>query len=141
MQRRFSAKLVVGADGRHSVIRSLVKSRCKISVPTDFASYVGYFRGYKQDGEIHAELYKMGSGIAIVFPTNDQLYVVGVMYPLDDEAWMRRFKTNPDHAMVEFVRSRFAGTPLAERIADAALAEPDETDSPANTSVAISAPY
>jgi 2-polyprenyl-6-methoxyphenol hydroxylase-like FAD-dependent oxidoreductase len=121
-KKQFSARLVVGADGRRSTIRSLVQARCKMRVPTDFASYVGYFRNYRQDGDIHAELYKLRSNISIIFPTNDQLYVVGLMFPLEDEEWMQRFKANPERAMVELIKLEFAGTPLAERIGGAVLA-------------------
>lgn len=121
---QFRARLVVGADGRHSRVRHLAGSACLQAVPTDFASYVGYYSNYKQDGELHAELYKIGDKIAIVFPTSDQLYVVGVMFPLKDEEWMGRFKASPEEAMNRILRTGFAGSPLPERILHAELAMP-----------------
>jgi len=119
----FRAKLVVGADGRLSTLRSLVNSACLMSVPTDFASYVGYYEGYEQDGDIHVELYKIGDKMGIVFPTSDNLYVVGVMFPLSDEYWMGRFQSSPDAAIRELADSGFASAPLAARLRGARQAE------------------
>lgn len=123
-REQFRAKLVVGADGRNSRVRSLAGSECLQAVPTDFASYVGYFKNYKQDGELHAELYKLGDKIAIVFPTSDNLYVAGVMFPLNDEDWMERFKVLPEQAMQSILQTGFVGSPLPERMKHAELAMP-----------------
>ncbi|MDQ6419660.1 NAD(P)/FAD-dependent oxidoreductase [Paenibacillus sp. LHD-117] len=120
----YSAKLVVGADGRGSLLREHVGSKCKGSVPTDFASYVGYYSGYVQDGEMHVELYKLGDKIGIVFPTSDGLYVVGIMFPLADDAWMKRFKEWPERAMRDIVNDGFANTPLPRRMKNAELEGP-----------------
>lgn len=117
----FEARLVVGADGRLSAVRDFVNSPCLISVPTDFASYVGYYEGYRQDGDIHVELYKIGEKIGIVFPTSDQRYVVGVMFPLADEYWMRRFQHAPERAMADIAESWFVGSPLPGRLRNASL--------------------
>ncbi|MFD0589112.1 FAD-dependent monooxygenase [Paenibacillus sp. GCM10027627] len=117
----YYASLVVGADGRNSKIRSLVGSACKMAVPTDFASYVAYFSNYKQSGESHAELYKMGDKISIVFPTSDGLHVIGVMFPLADEEWMARFKASPEEAMRAVVDEGLADTPLPARLQEAKL--------------------
>lgn len=119
----FTAKLVVGADGRRSSLRELVNSQCLLHVPTDFASYVGYYEGYRQDGEIHVELYKIGDKMGIVFPTSDGLYVVGVMFPLDDPHWMERFQRSPDSAMLEIAENGFAGSPLPGRLRNAVQVE------------------
>ncbi|RKN70601.1 FAD-dependent oxidoreductase [Paenibacillus ginsengarvi] len=118
---RYTARLVVGADGRRSTLRDLVHSERKLSVPTDFASYVGYFAGYRQEGDLHAELYKIGDKIGIVFPTNDGLHVVGVMFPLDDEEWGSRFSRSPEKTMREIVDSGFANAPLPARLAQSTL--------------------
>jgi len=118
---QYGAKLVVGADGRHSTIRRLAGSPQLISVPTDYASYVGYYEGYKQEGKIHTELYKIGNKIAIVFPTGGNQHVIGVMFPLDDEYWTVRFLNSPDTAIHDLVSVAFQGTPLARRLANASL--------------------
>ncbi|MFC3769119.1 NAD(P)/FAD-dependent oxidoreductase [Paenibacillus sp. GCM10012303] len=119
----FHARLVVGADGRLSALRGLVNSPCLHSVPTDFASYVGYYEGYRQDGDIHVELYKIGDKMGIVFPTSDDRYVVGIMFPLNDAYWMDRFQSTPDTAMLEIAESGFAGSPLPGRLRKAQQSE------------------
>jgi 2-polyprenyl-6-methoxyphenol hydroxylase-like FAD-dependent oxidoreductase len=119
----FGAKLVVGADGRLSTLRKLVNSPCLISVSTDFASYVTYYEGYEQDGDIHVELYKIGDKMGIVFPTGDDAYVVGVMFPLTDAYWMHKFQNSPDMAMVEIAESGFTGSPLPGRLRHARQVE------------------
>ncbi|XID91514.1 NAD(P)/FAD-dependent oxidoreductase [Paenibacillaceae bacterium WGS1546] len=118
---RFTARLVVGADGRRSTIRERVNSTRLMAVPTDFASYVGYYSGYRQEDGFHVELYKIEDKIGIVFPTSDGLHVVGVMFPLDDQGWSERFALSPDTALREAIDSGFAGTPLAARLRGAVL--------------------
>ncbi|WP_276353681.1 NAD(P)/FAD-dependent oxidoreductase [Cohnella caldifontis] len=118
---RFTSRLVVGADGRNSTLRQRANSARILAVPTDFASYVGYFSGYEQSGDLHAELYKIKDKIGIVFPTSDNLYVVGVMFPLDDQDWSRRFSLSPEAAMRDLIDSGFAGSPLPDRLRKARL--------------------
>lgn len=106
----FAGRLVVGADGRHSTVRSLVKSERKICVPTDFASYVAYAADYRQEGDRCVEFYKFGEYIAIIFPTSDDLYVIGLMVPLGRDDWMERFKRDPETAFRDLVDAGFADT-------------------------------
>jgi len=119
--KAFTAKLVVGADGRNSTVRKLVNSAQLMAVPTDYASYVGYFSGYKQEGDLHVELYKIKDKLVIVFPTSDQLYVLGVMFPLDDQNWSERFTSSPEAAFRELVDSGFADSPLPARLSQSTL--------------------
>ncbi|GFN34107.1 FAD-dependent oxidoreductase [Paenibacillus xylaniclasticus] len=118
---RFIAKLVVGADGRNSTIRSRVNSMRLRTVPTDYASYVGYFSGYEQDGAIHVEMYKIKDKLVIAFPTSDHLYVIGAMFPLDDQEWSSRFAQSSEVAMRELIDISFTDSPLPERLRKSAL--------------------
>ncbi|MBD0384026.1 NAD(P)/FAD-dependent oxidoreductase [Paenibacillus sedimenti] len=119
-----AARLVVGADGRNSMLRRLVNSERKMAVPTDFASYVGYFANYRQEGERCVEFYKMNDNLAIIFPTSDQLFVVGVMFPLEKKEWIEKFRNNPEAGMRELVDAGFSHTTFPERLRDASLEEP-----------------
>lgn len=119
---QYTARLVVGADGRNSTVRQLAGSRVKMSVPTDFASYVAYVKGYRQEGEIGVEFYKKGETMAILFPTSDGLYVVGVMFPLADQAWRERFQRDPWTAMQDLCQAGLAHTAFPERLREAELA-------------------
>lgn len=119
---RFTAHLVAGADGRLSKVREWAGSERKIVVPTDFASYVAYVTDFEQAGEIHVEFYKNKDKLAIVFPTSDNQYVLGVMFPLADSAWMERFKANPEYAIRDLIDEGFTHTTLADRFRKAEFA-------------------
>ncbi|MDQ0059057.1 NAD(P)/FAD-dependent oxidoreductase [Paenibacillus harenae] len=121
---RYTAKLVVGADGRRSTIRSLAGSKCLASIPTDFASYVGYFKGFCQENEPCTEFYKLGEHIAIVFPTSDQLHVVGLMFPLANADLASRMKANAETVFREVIQSGFGETSFALRFQEAEAAGP-----------------
>ncbi|MFB9273978.1 NAD(P)/FAD-dependent oxidoreductase [Cohnella cellulosilytica] len=120
----FRARLVVGADGRLSKIREWVGSERKISLPTDYASYTGYVSGFRQEGEAHVEFYKNGDKIAILFPTSDDQFVVGGMFPLVDFPRIARFKADPEAGFRELIEDGFAHTTLAERFGDTRFVEP-----------------
>ncbi|TFE23399.1 NAD(P)/FAD-dependent oxidoreductase [Cohnella luojiensis] len=119
----YSARLVVGADGRLSKVREWAGSERKIAVPTDFASYAAYVTDFVQEGEMHVEFYKNQDKLAIVFPTSDDQFVVGVMYPLDDSAWMERFKSDPEEGIRRLIDEGFGHTSLADRFRKANFAE------------------
>lgn len=112
----FTAKLVVGADGRLSKVRGWAGSERKIVVPTDFASYVAYVTGFEQEGEAHVEFYKNKDKLAILFPTSDNQFVLGAMFPLDDSAWMERFKANPEEGIRDLIDEGFSHTSFAARL-------------------------
>ncbi|AFC31536.1 monooxygenase FAD-binding protein [Paenibacillus mucilaginosus 3016] len=117
----FRGRLVVGADGRRSAVREMVKSERKICVPTEFASFVGYFEDYRQEGETCVEFYKQGDKLAIVFPTSDGLAVVGLMYPLEDQAWTDRFTKDAETAFIELAGEAFPQLSFPQRLAQARL--------------------
>ncbi|MEH7333824.1 NAD(P)/FAD-dependent oxidoreductase [Neobacillus drentensis] len=113
---QFTAKLVIGADGRNSTIRKKVNSEKWKSIPTDFASYVGYVKDFTQNGERCAEFYKMMDKLIIAFPTSDEQHVIGIMFPLEDKEWVERFKSNPEEAFRSLVNVGFANTDLRRRL-------------------------
>ncbi|MFC5648116.1 NAD(P)/FAD-dependent oxidoreductase [Paenibacillus solisilvae] len=119
--RSFSSKLVVGADGRQSTIRKLVNSKRKLYVPSDFASFVGYFSGFRQEGERCAELYKKGDKLFITFPTSDHLFVVGVMFPLEDKEWIQRFAAGSETGFRDLVTAGLPGSSFSSRLQEAEL--------------------
>ncbi|MCZ8521253.1 MULTISPECIES: NAD(P)/FAD-dependent oxidoreductase [Paenibacillus] len=120
----FRARLVVGADGRHSKVRTLVNSRRIHAVPTDYASYVAYFEGYRQEGETCVEFYKRGDKLAIIFPTSDGLAVVGLMYPLEDGEWNGRFAAHAETAFRGLAAEAFAHLSFPQRLAESRLSGP-----------------
>ncbi|MDF2835342.1 MAG: monooxygenase [Paenibacillus sp.] len=124
-QLEIKARLVVGADGRHSTVRALAGSKCLHAVPTDYASYVGYFKRFRQEQGAAVELYRIGEHIAIVFPTSDDLHVVGVMFPLEDERLIAEMKSDPEAGFRKTVFEAFdERTTFASRLHEASLEGP-----------------
>jgi len=121
---KYEARLVVGADGRLSKVREWAGSERKIAIPTDYASYVGYVSGFRQEGETHVEFYKNGDKLAIAFPTNDGQFVVGGMFPLDDDARRASFKANAEAGFRALIDDGFSHTSLPARFAEARFDEP-----------------
>lgn len=120
----FSARLVVGADGRRSAVREMVGSTPRISVPAEYAYYTAYVFDFAQAGELHSELYKSGSRTAMVYPTSDKQYVIGISFPLADAAWLSRFEVHPETALREFLEEGFVHTTLPYRFRSASPAGP-----------------
>jgi 2-polyprenyl-6-methoxyphenol hydroxylase-like FAD-dependent oxidoreductase len=123
-EQQFTASLVVGADGRLSTVRDLVQAERKLAIPTDFASYVGYVRGYTQEGERHVEFYKWEDKLYIAFPTSDDLYVIGVMFPLEDKEWIARFQQDKEQGFRSIIEQGFSHTTIPTRLKQSHFVEP-----------------
>ena len=81
-------RLVVGADGKHSLVAAAVNAPIYRRVPTStFASYT-YWSGTDVAGEIYQ---RPGRAAVAAFPTNDDLAVIFVSAPLAD---FPRFRTD-----------------------------------------------
>lgn len=122
--QEYHASLVVGADGRNSMIRKLVKSQLKISSPSTVAVYFGYFSGIQHDSDAKFEVYKRKDKMAILFPTNDQQYVVVVNFPLENRTLLKKFKEEPESSMRQLINEHFASTTLGDRLDNSQLTEP-----------------
>jgi 2-polyprenyl-6-methoxyphenol hydroxylase-like FAD-dependent oxidoreductase len=123
-KQEFSAFLVVGADGRFSTIRKLAKSEQKLSIAANVGMYFGYFSKFPHNHVPKFEIYKRTDYTAILFPTNDQSYVVIGIFPLNDKKWIEKFKTNPENSLRQFFTKNFPATTIGERLKHAVLAEP-----------------
>jgi len=124
VMREFRASLVVGADGRHSIVRKLVKSEQKIISPSTVAIYFGYFSNFQHDGEAKFEVYKRGKNMAILFPTNDNHYVVTANFPLSNTGLLDKFKNNSEKSLRQLLTEQFPNTTIAARLTAATLSEP-----------------
>lgn len=122
--QEFTASLVVGADGRHSVVRKLVKSEQKITSPSTVAIYFGYFSNIRHDGAAKFEVYKRGENMAILFPTNDDTYVVTVNFPLANKSLLENFKRNSEGSLRKLLTDQFPNTTIRARLEGATLTEP-----------------
>lgn len=122
--QEFRATLVVGADGRHSVVRKLAKSEQKITSPSTVAIYFGYFSNIQHDGEATFEVYKRGENMAIFFPTNGNNYVVTANFPLANKRLLENFKKNREESLRQLLTEQFPNTTIRARLAAATLLEP-----------------
>lgn len=122
--QEYRARLVVGADGRNSKIRKLVKSQLKIISPSSIAIYFGYFSGIHHDSVPKFEVYKRKDKMAILFPTNDHLYVVVANFPLENKTLLENFKEDPESSFRQFIDDHFPNTTLSYRLKASKLTEP-----------------
>lgn len=122
--REFRASLIVGADGRHSIVRKLVRSKQKIISPSTVAIYFGYFSNFQHDGEAKFEVYKRGKNMAILFPTNENNYVVTANFPLSDKGLLEKFKQNSEESLRQLLTEHFPNTTIGARLTTATLIEP-----------------
>lgn len=75
------ARIVVGADGRHSTVARAVGAESVVDRGTLCCAYYSYFSGVPTD---RVTLYPRPNRFAITFPTNDNLTVVMVEWPRDE---------------------------------------------------------
>ena len=91
--RRAHAALVVGADGRHSVVAKQVGAGVAETAPPQRALYYRYVAGFPgPDGDAPdaAEFSLLGDEIAYVFPSDAGLTCVAVSVNLETFGWLRR---------------------------------------------------
>lgn len=123
-KQQFRAKVVVGADGRSSIIRKLAKSELKVTVPANAAIYYGYYSNLRKENVPKFEVYKIKDHTAILFPTSDDLYVVIGIMSLENKTWIQRMKSNPESGLRDFLKNHFKNTSIAERFQSARLMQP-----------------
>jgi flavin-dependent dehydrogenase len=84
---RITARLTVGADGKHSRVARAVKAPVYESVPTLMCWYFTYFRALPTTG---IEVYVVPRREAVfVHPTNDGVTAILVAWPIDEFASVR----------------------------------------------------
>lgn len=124
LKREFRGRLIIGADGRNSTIRRLVKSKQKLSIPSNLVYYFSYFSGFAHEGPPKFEVYKRKDKMAVLFPTNDQAYAVTVNFSIGDKRMLSRFKKEPENSLRLLLQEQFPNTSLGARIRNAQLIEP-----------------
>ena len=103
------ARMVVGADGRHSLVARSVGAATYGHQPATACCYYAYWRG----SGLTAPAWWLGNASIGVVPTDDDLTCVVVRLPVSQWA---RFKRDPETTYLAQV-ARFPA--LAERLADA----------------------
>jgi flavin-dependent dehydrogenase len=102
------ARVVIGADGVHSSVARWVDASMTHEIPALEALYYAYWSGFPADGEF--QLYQRGERGFGVIPTNDDLTVVVVAWPVDE------FEPNRRDLLGTYLRAFDAEPSLAERV-------------------------
>jgi flavin-dependent dehydrogenase len=101
------ARVVIGADGVHSSVARWVDASITHEVPALEALYYAYWSGFPSDGEF--QLYQRERRGFGVIPTNDELTVVIVAWPIDE------FEANRKDLLGNYLQAFEAEPSLAER--------------------------
>ncbi|MEO8611253.1 MAG: NAD(P)/FAD-dependent oxidoreductase [Chloroflexota bacterium] len=73
------ARIVIGADGRHSLVAKAVNAPVYNQHPVLTCGYYGYWEGVPLKG---GEMYRRGARILGIWPTNDHLTMIYVAWPI-----------------------------------------------------------
>jgi flavin-dependent dehydrogenase len=111
----FHARIVIGADGKHSTVARLVRAPAYREEPSLTCWYYAYWEGVPVTGlEVHT---RNRRGV-FCFPTHEGLTLIAVAWPHDEFA---RVRGDIEHEYLEAVRAmpsldeRFVGAGRAER--------------------------
>jgi 2-polyprenyl-6-methoxyphenol hydroxylase-like FAD-dependent oxidoreductase len=92
---RETARLVVGADGRHSLVAKAVRPAVYRAIPPRSVAYYTYWAGVPQDG---GRMYARGDRMIGAWPTNDGLLMTYVAAPAGD---FGAFRADPEASLLE----------------------------------------
>ncbi len=90
--REARARIVIGADGRHSLVARAVAAQLEETQPASRALYYRYMRGFAgTDGKKvdAAEFSQRGDELAYIFPSDAGVTCVALSLNLADFAWLR----------------------------------------------------
>jgi 2-polyprenyl-6-methoxyphenol hydroxylase-like FAD-dependent oxidoreductase len=112
-ERRLSARLVVGADGRNSTVARLTGARKYHVVPSERFGYWGYFEGVAADPEPAVVFHHWDGRCVLGSPTDSGLYLTIV---LPNPGFLPEFRSDRDRAFLEHAT---ACAPVAEKLSAA----------------------
>lgn len=112
-EREFSARLVVGADGRNSTVAKLIGARKYHVVPSERFLYWGFFEG-ADPGPIPELVFHHWDGrVVVACPADSGLYQVIV---IPDHRLLPQFRADLERAFMDQAR---ACAPVAEKLVGA----------------------
>lgn len=108
------ARLVIGADGKHSLVAQAVEAEVYHAKPTLTCAYYTYWEGLHLEG---GEMYSLPLGAVGVWPTNNGLTMIYTAYPINDFQAVRK------NIEAHFWKTIDSLPGLAERVHDGHQAE------------------
>jgi flavin-dependent dehydrogenase len=112
-ERELHARLVVGADGRHSTVADLCGARRYNLTPNQRLLYWAFFEGAEMGGEPTFLSHRWGDRFVLGIPSDSGLYQV-LIWP--EKAEIDGFRTNVDAAFLAHARTC---EPIADGLAGA----------------------
>lgn len=114
--RRATARAVVGADGKGSLIASRVSPALEHAEPVRRAMYYAYFEGLPHQPGPAAEFHFRGDSLVYVFPSDEGLTLIAASVPISD---FPAFRRDPEGRLLAEIQRRDALWPrvqLARRV-------------------------
>lgn len=105
-----TARVVIGADGVHSLVAKLVQPAVERSEPVRRAMYYAYFAGFEPKSPPAAEFHYRGDRLVYVFPTDGGLTLLAVSVPIGE---FGEFRKKPEQ---QFQRELEAMPELVDRL-------------------------
>ncbi len=109
-----TARLVIGADGKHSQVAKEVNAQEYHTKPVLTCAYYSYWEGIEMNA---GEMYLQDQGVVGVWPTNDSLTLIYTAYPIT------KFQEVRKNIEASFWESIDALPKLAERVHNGHMAE------------------
>lgn len=109
------ARVVIGADGVHSLVARAVHATAYRQVPAREAMYYSYWSGMPTDGEF--QVYVRPSRALVAIPTHDALTCVVVSWPIDE------FEANRHDVEGNYLKAFHEEPAFAERMRHATREE------------------
>jgi 2-polyprenyl-6-methoxyphenol hydroxylase-like FAD-dependent oxidoreductase len=102
------ARVVIGADGVHSLVARAVKASAYREVPARQAMYYSYWSGMPTGGEL--QIYLRPRRALVAIPTHNDLTCVVVAWPIDE------FESNRHDVKANYLKAFDAEPAFAERM-------------------------
>jgi 2-polyprenyl-6-methoxyphenol hydroxylase-like FAD-dependent oxidoreductase len=118
---QYTANMVIGADGRNSIVRKELNLQPIQDIASDFAYFHGSLSGLEPTNPPHFEVYRVLDRMLAVFPTAKHQHGVYVIFPHSNQKWMNAFQQNPEEAFIQYVKTQFTPINFHRRLTHAKL--------------------
>jgi 2-polyprenyl-6-methoxyphenol hydroxylase-like FAD-dependent oxidoreductase len=118
---QYTANMVIGADGRNSIVRKELNLQPIQDIASDFAYFYGSLSGLEPMNPPRFEIYRVLDRMLAVFPTAKHHHGVYVIFPHSNQKWMNVFQQYPKEAFIRYVKTQFTQIDFHRRLTHAKL--------------------